>query len=42
MVINSEKYRHRALGIDPGLAATGFAVIGTFKQGGEFCSYGAH
>ena len=36
-----EKYRHRALGIDPGLAATGFAVIGTFKQGGELCSYGA-
>jgi crossover junction endodeoxyribonuclease RuvC len=35
-----EKYRHRALGIDPGLASTGFAVIGTFKQGGELCSCG--
>jgi crossover junction endodeoxyribonuclease RuvC len=41
MAANIEKYRHRALGIDPGLAATGFAVIGTFKQGGELCSYGA-
>ena len=35
------KYRHLALGIDPGLAATGFAVIGSFKQGGELCSWGA-
>lgn len=36
-----KKHRHRALGIDPGLAATGFAIIGTLKQGGELCSFGA-
>ncbi|MBN2106937.1 MAG: crossover junction endodeoxyribonuclease RuvC [Deltaproteobacteria bacterium] len=41
MAIDIQKYRHRALGIDPGLAATGFAIIGTFKQGGELCAYGA-
>lgn len=41
MAADLEKYRHRALGIDPGLAATGFALIGTFERGGELCSYGA-
>jgi len=41
LTAEKEKYRHRALGIDPGLAATGFAVIGAFKQGGELCTYGA-
>lgn len=35
------KYNNRALGIDPGLAATGFAVIGTLKQGGDLCTWGA-
>jgi crossover junction endodeoxyribonuclease RuvC len=34
-------YEKRALGIDPGLAATGYAVIGTLKKGGELCSWGA-
>ena len=36
-----KKHRHRALGIDPGLAATGFALIGTLQQGGELCAFGA-
>jgi crossover junction endodeoxyribonuclease RuvC len=36
-----EKYIHRALGIDPGLAATGFALIGSLKKGGDLCSWGA-
>ncbi len=33
-------FKHRALGIDPGLAATGYAVVGTMKQGGKLCSWG--
>jgi crossover junction endodeoxyribonuclease RuvC len=32
--------RFRALGIDPGLAVTGFAVVGTFAKGGELCNWG--
>jgi len=31
----------RCLGIDPGLAATGFAVIGCLQRGGELCDWGA-
>jgi len=42
--MTSEKenpHRYRALGIDPGLAATGYAVIGTLKKGGQLCSWGS-
>ncbi len=31
----------RGLGIDPGLAATGFAVIGCLPRGGDLCDWGA-
>jgi crossover junction endodeoxyribonuclease RuvC len=31
----------RAIGIDPGLAATGYAVIGTLDRGGELSAWGA-
>jgi crossover junction endodeoxyribonuclease RuvC len=34
-------YGHVALGIDPGLAATGYAVVGTSKKRGELCCWGA-
>lgn len=34
-------YRHRALGIDPGLAQTGYAVIGCRDRGGELCDWGS-
>ncbi len=34
-------HTYRALGIDPGLAATGYAVIGTLPKGGELCAWGA-
>ncbi len=30
----------RAIGIDPGLAATGFAVVETIKGGGRVCEWG--
>jgi len=40
-VPDAENYRYRALGIDPGLAATGYAVIGTRTQGGELCHWGS-
>ena len=33
-------YAHCALGIDPGLAATGFAVIGCLPRGGDLCDWG--
>ncbi len=36
-----KEHKYRALGIDPGLAATGYAVVGTFAQGGELCTYGS-
>lgn len=36
----SREHRVRALGIDPGLAATGFAVLGTLPRGGELCRWG--
>ncbi len=35
------KNKPRCLGIDPGLAATGFAVIGCLQRGGELCDWGA-
>ena len=38
---NKKLYEYRGLGIDPGLAATGFAVIGCMKQGGSLCDWGA-
>jgi len=34
-------HTYRGLGIDPGLAATGFAVIGCLKRGGDLCDWGA-
>lgn len=34
-------YTHVGLGIDPGLAATGFAVVGCLQRGGELCDWGA-
>ena len=40
-VFEPQTYKHRALGIDPGLAATGFALIGTLKKGGDLCCWGA-
>ena len=36
-----KKHQHRALGIDPGLAATGYAVLGTLQRKGELCAWGA-
>jgi crossover junction endodeoxyribonuclease RuvC len=41
MAVDITLYRSRALGIDPGLAATGYAVIGTLKKGGDLCAWGA-
>lgn len=35
------EYTARCLGIDPGLAATGFAVIGCLQRGGELCDWGS-
>lgn len=35
------KNTYKALGIDPGLAETGYAVIETFKKGGELCAWGS-
>jgi crossover junction endodeoxyribonuclease RuvC len=35
------EYESRCLGIDPGLAATGFAVIGCLQRGGDLCDWGA-
>jgi crossover junction endodeoxyribonuclease RuvC len=37
----NKHHTYKALGIDPGLAATGYAVIGTLKQGGELCAWGS-
>ena len=34
-------HTYRCLGIDPGLAATGFAVVGALERGGELCDWGA-
>jgi len=34
-------YTYCGLGIDPGLAATGFAVIGCRQRGGDLCDWGA-
>jgi crossover junction endodeoxyribonuclease RuvC len=38
---NKKTYAYRGLGLDPGLAATGFAVIGSLKQRGDLCDWGA-
>jgi crossover junction endodeoxyribonuclease RuvC len=38
---SNNNYTIRCLGIDPGLAATGFAVIGCLQRGGELCDWGA-
>jgi crossover junction endodeoxyribonuclease RuvC len=37
----ANEYKSRGLGIDPGLAATGFAVIGCLQRGGDLCDWGA-
>jgi len=34
-------HAYRGLGLDPGLAATGFAVIGCLQHGGNLCDWGA-
>ena len=39
-IVEAGAHRYRALGIDPGLAETGYAVIGTFAKGGELCNWG--
>jgi crossover junction endodeoxyribonuclease RuvC len=39
--ISVSTYTFRGLGIDPGLAATGFAVIGCRQRGGDLCDWGA-
>lgn len=36
----AESNLKRALGIDPGLAATGFAVVETIDRGGRACEWG--
>ncbi len=36
----NDNHCYRAIGIDPGLAATGYAVVGTFAKGGELCRWG--
>lgn len=41
MTAETAYYKNRALGIDPGLAATGYAVIGTLGQAGDLCAWGA-
>ncbi|MCX5895692.1 MAG: crossover junction endodeoxyribonuclease RuvC [Proteobacteria bacterium] len=40
-MMKQEKPRVAALGVDPGLAATGYAVIRTRAQGGEACAWGS-
>ena len=37
----AEGYGYVALGIDPGLAATGYAVLGTQEKRGDLCNWGA-
>ena len=34
-------YKSIALGIDPGLAATGYAVVGTLDKRGDLCCWGS-
>jgi len=34
-------HSYRGLGIDPGLAHTGYAVVGSFNRGGELCDWGS-
>ena len=41
LTVERENFSHRALGIDPGLAATGFALVGTLKKRGHLCTWGA-
>ncbi len=40
-MIKHEKPGVAALGVDPGLAATGYAVIRTCTRGGEACTWGS-
>jgi crossover junction endodeoxyribonuclease RuvC len=35
-----ERHIRRAIGIDPGLAATGFAIVETKEKGGRACAWG--
>ncbi|MCX8044237.1 MAG: crossover junction endodeoxyribonuclease RuvC [Desulfobacterota bacterium] len=41
MADHSRIHAYRGLGIDPGLAHTGYAVIGSFVNGGELCAWGS-
>ncbi len=40
-MVNQDKICTTAIGIDPGLAATGYAVIRTRTRGGEACDWGS-
>jgi len=40
-VTQTSKKQIRALGIDPGLAATGYAVAEALNKGGELCVWGS-
>ena len=40
-MVETPSHKHRTLGIDPGLAETGYAVVGAFKKGGELCTWGS-
>jgi len=40
-IISAIKHSCRSIGIDPGLANTGYAVIGTLAKGGDLCGYGS-
>jgi crossover junction endodeoxyribonuclease RuvC len=39
-MVDLKIHKYRALGVDPGLAETGYAVIGTCDRGGEACEWG--
>jgi len=41
MSSQSTQHWHRGLGIDPGLAHTGYAILGSFEKGGELCDWGS-
>ena len=40
-MVEIHSHRHRTLGIDPGLAESGYAVVGAFAKGGELCTWGS-
>ena len=40
-MVDLKRHKYRARGVDPGLAATGYAVIGACDRGGEACDWGS-